>query len=113
MMIYDKYLKLTAITLVIIFQALNQAYSKELPKIREMGIEPVSIKDYPDILDNYSRNNRNNIVKSEKNIKNDAVSAGEIITGIVGKSKFVRFDSSLKRVSIANPVSLELDTVFF
>ncbi|MFA6989094.1 MAG: pilus assembly protein N-terminal domain-containing protein [Candidatus Gastranaerophilaceae bacterium] len=87
----------TFFVFALVMQGLNSVYAKELPKVRGMNIEPVSIKDYPDVIDNYIKNNQNNLVK------NDATNTGEVISGIVGKSKFIRFDSPVKRISIANP----------
>lgn len=99
--------KLTLILIfILLLQVIGPAYSKETPKIRGMNIDPVSIKDYPDIIDNYTQNIESNVVK-EENVQN-IVNNTDVLSGIVGKSKFVRFDSPVKRISIANPEIADL-----
>jgi pilus assembly protein CpaC len=105
MIIADNQKKIILIlTLVLIAYGHNSAFSKELPKLRGMNIEPVSIKDYPDLMDNY---NSANPVK-EKKIKTDDRNGFQDIGAVVGKSKFIRFDSPVKRISIANPELADL-----
>ncbi|MDD3150555.1 MAG: pilus assembly protein N-terminal domain-containing protein [Candidatus Gastranaerophilales bacterium] len=88
----------------------NQSFAQG-PQIRGLNMEPVSIEnfdnmsdfenwDYPPVLE---ENSIKNSTSQEVEIPTAETSKISDLYAIVGKSKFIKFDEPVKRMSITNP----------
>ncbi|HBG48138.1 MAG TPA: hypothetical protein DDW90_01235, partial [Cyanobacteria bacterium UBA9971] len=104
-------------TLILIVLSISSAvFAAEIPKIRELPSNPVSINNQ------MFTNDRNNIYKSkditkklEKNLSITETNTPTRLKGgiselkaIVGKSQLIKFDEPIKRISITDPSMADL-----
>ena len=104
-------------TLILIVLSISSAsFAAEIPKIRELPANPVSVNNQ------MFTNDRNNIYKSkditkklEKNLSITETNTPTRLKGgiselkaIVGKSQLIKFDEPIKRISITDPALADL-----
>jgi len=104
------------LAILIALSITSASFAAEIPKIRELPSNPVSINNQ------MFTNDRNNIYKSkditkklEKNLsitetKTPTRLKGNIseLKAIVGKSQLIKFDEPIKRISITDPSMADL-----
>ena len=109
-------LYLILVTLLSILSISSAVFAAEIPKIRELPSNPVSINNQ------MFTNDRNNIYKSkditkklEKNLSITETNTPTRLKGgiselkaIVGKSQLIKFDEPIKRISITDPSMADL-----
>lgn len=87
------------------------AFADNIPRIRGLNIDPVAIQS----KSNSSTNIKQSEVSADKvfsnlNMKTNTILKGNVseLTSVVGKSRLIKFDEPVKRISITNPALADL-----